>query len=737
MSNPLRDVRYPKREDTLRRKLIYLTSFLFILSLASIGWSNASNPNPRDGAIHDDTWASLSWRPGEHAASHDIYIGVNYDDVRDGIENTFVGNQEHAFFVVGFPGFPFPDGLVPGTTYYWRIDEVNDLHPDSPWTGEVWNFMITPVTAYAPVPADGARFVDPNVTLRWEKGFNAKLHTVYFGDNFEEVSNAIGGFPQGVRSFVPGLLESGKTYYWREDEFDAIKTHKGDVWSFTVGAGVPPDVVGGTIYVDAVNGGDNNDGLTPETAFATIQKGIDSAIDGEVVLVYPGLYQEKINFNGKSIKVQGVVTSPAGVPELQNPDDFAVSFSSGEGRDSILKNLIISNSFMGVFIPSGSPTIRNLTIVNNKYGIEAYGDSEPDISNCIIWGNLDDDLSPNQINYSCVERGGEGEGNISDDPLFADPNMGDYHLRSERGRYWPKYDIWVLDKVTSPCIDRGDPNSDYSNEPVPNGVRINIGAYGGTLEASLSPSAPPTKAYNPSPPNGAVSVGLNSILSWTAGLSAVSHDVYFGTNSGAVASADPTDTTGVYRGRQSATSYNPPEGLTDDKFYYWRIDEINSDGIVITGDLWTFTTAQMPGPKGRGCFPADTPVLVNGALLQISNVVSGQMVGKLHCEKVTGCLEQIEIVEEHEGTFVCRDIMLESGQHISVVDAHCFMLDSGRWIAAQDLRSGLKLKTINGTVSIKSVTTRAKPFLGKVYNLKVAGSDQYLVGEDFVIVRDY
>jgi WD40 repeat protein len=132
-----------------------------------------------------------------------------------------------------------------------------------------------------------------------------------------------------------------------------------------------------------------------------------------------------------------------------------------------------------------------------------------------------------------------------------------------------------------------------------------------------------------------------------------------------------------------------------------------------------------PPPKGRACFLADTPVWVNGALVQISNVVSGQMVGELHCDLPTDCLEQIETVEQHEGAFECRDIVLESETRISVVDAHCFMLDSGQWIAAQNLRSGLRLKTLSGTVSIKSVATRAVPFVGKVYNLKIENSDKY------------
>jgi hypothetical protein len=142
----------------------------------------------------------------------------------------------------------------------------------------------------------------------------------------------------------------------------------------------------------------------------------------------------------------------------------------------------------------------------------------------------------------------------------------------------------------------------------------------------------------------------------------------------------------------------------------------------------------VPMPKGRACFPADTDVWVNGALVQISKASIGQTVDNSGCTSLFGHVERIE---EHVGMFECRDIVLESGNCISVVDAHCFMLDSGQWVAAQDLRNGLRLKTLNGTIGIKSVTTRAMPFVGKVYNLKVNNSDRYMVGKDAVIVRDY
>jgi hypothetical protein len=197
----------------------------------------ALGPTPSDGSLQEETWVSLGWRAGDFAVSHDVYIGENFDDVKDGAEGTFIGNQAANFLVIGFPGFPYPDGLIPGTTYYWRIDEVNDAEPNSPWIGDVWSFSIPPKTAYFPDPADAAESIDPDAALNWTAGFGAKLHTVYFGDNFDDVSNASGGLPQGPTSYTPGTLKMAKTYYWRVDEFDAIATYTGNVWSFTtVGA---------------------------------------------------------------------------------------------------------------------------------------------------------------------------------------------------------------------------------------------------------------------------------------------------------------------------------------------------------------------------------------------------------------------------------------------------------------------------------------------------------------------
>ena len=215
--------------------------------------TQAYNPLPEDGTLHPDTWANLSWKPGNKAVSHDVYFSDDFDLVKDGAADAFQGNQGEDFFVVGFPGFDYPDGLIPGTTYYWRVDEVNEAEPNSPWIGPVWSFSIPPRTAYFPDPADAAEQVFLEKQLSWTEGFGSKLHTVYFGDSFDDVNNATGGLPQADTTYGPGPLELAKTYYWRVDEFDIINTYKGNVWSFTTeGAVGNPDPANGAVDVSRI-----------------------------------------------------------------------------------------------------------------------------------------------------------------------------------------------------------------------------------------------------------------------------------------------------------------------------------------------------------------------------------------------------------------------------------------------------------------------------------------------------
>lgn len=198
---------------------------------------------------------------------------------------------------------------------------------------------------------------------------------------------------------------------------------------------------------------------------------------------------------------------------------------------------------------------------------------------------------------------------------------------------------WVLDSVTSPCIDAGDPISAWTAELWPHGKRINMGAYGATPEASMSLSnagniadfvpddyvayrdmmlfmdkwlceglflaedldrngfvnfadfaifadnweGKPEQASNPNPPDGTTIGNLDYDLSWTAGSYAASHNVSFGTSNPPPFIRNQTDTT-----------FDPGTmavGFT----YYWRIDEVSLIGTS-TGTTWSFTTMPPPPP---------------------------------------------------------------------------------------------------------------------------------------------
>jgi hypothetical protein len=244
--------------DEIRVYNTALTEGEILSAMQAEGFPYAFSPDPENGALHPDTWVSLSWKPGDFAVSHDVYFSDNFDDVNNGTGDAYRGNLplDETYYIAGFPGVAYPDGLSNGQTYYWRIDEVNDADPNSPWKGPVWSFTIPPKKAYNPVPSNNAAFISAeDTTLTWTAGFGARLHTVYFGDDFDTVANATGGQFQGLLTYDPGPLELEKTYYWRVDESDGLNTYTGDVWSFTTakeGGGVKAQYYNGMNFENLV-----------------------------------------------------------------------------------------------------------------------------------------------------------------------------------------------------------------------------------------------------------------------------------------------------------------------------------------------------------------------------------------------------------------------------------------------------------------------------------------------------
>jgi len=157
------------------------------------------------------------------------------------------------------------------------------------------------------------------------------------------------------------------------------------------------------------------------------------------------------------------------------------------------------NNGGGMYNYGSGPKVNKCTMADNNaanglaMACDSYQHRYPrtiTMFNCIIWNGSDwlgnNDNSTIRINYSDVQGGWPGEGNLNKDPCFTDPINNDYHLKSQAGRWDANSASWVKDDVTSHCIDAGDPASPIGLEPFPNGGIINMGAYGGTIEASKS-----------------------------------------------------------------------------------------------------------------------------------------------------------------------------------------------------------------------------------------------------------
>lgn len=336
------------------------------------------------------------------------------------------------------------------------------------------------------------------------------------------------------------------------------------------------------------------------------------------------------------------------------------------GPDVTIRNCIVSGNRTGgygggIHCDGYSAVVRNCTLVGNAAEDRGGGistDFLPDMSNCVIWNNRDCggqsesaqvykhdtyEAGP-EINYNCVEglTGAlGGAGNTGADPCFAeagywdpngtdtDPNDdfwvdGDYHLKSEAGRWDPATQAWIADDTTSPCIDAGSPRHPIGHEPFPNGGVVNMGAYGGSAEASKSYFGEPVcetivvgdingdcridlldfvlmtnhwledivgQASDPRPADGATGVSnkyCRLSLGWTAGINAIWHDVYVGTDRTVVAEAH--EGSPEYMGRQFRPRYGRCDLFQRGITYYWRIDEIGCIGSR-TGPVWSFTTA--------------------------------------------------------------------------------------------------------------------------------------------------
>jgi hypothetical protein len=222
----------------------------------------ASNPNPADGATGIDIATDLSWTPGDGAALHEVYFGSD-PCALPLVATQPVGQESYD------PGDP---NLMLSTTYYWRIDEVNDAGPHpGKWTGDIWSFSTIRGQAHTPSPADDAVIVGEEIEYPPDSGNwyiytqldfvpgptadpDPNMRRAYFSNNRDDVVNRVHDANLGPPPYasIPGYetkyyagnpmvspandtLVRGMTYYWCVDETDADgHTYPGNIWEFTI-----------------------------------------------------------------------------------------------------------------------------------------------------------------------------------------------------------------------------------------------------------------------------------------------------------------------------------------------------------------------------------------------------------------------------------------------------------------------------------------------------------------------
>jgi len=263
----------------------------------------AQNPEPEDGAKGVD-FLLLNWLAGESAVSHTVYLGTDPNLT----QADFQAQTDSQFYLP-------TEAIVPGQTYYWRIDEIQANGTAT--VGNVWSFTAAMVEAYDPRPRDRAKWVDPNgAGLSWEGGIDAVTHDIYFGTDKAAVE---AGDPSAFvantvrNTHAPGTLKKETTYYWRIDEHTRTQAlNKGNIWTFATSGGPNdgvkaeyfnnPDVAGQPLVVRTESNIDlswpegNVEGQnSPAPGIPTNQ--YSARWSAELHVAYSGVYRFIINVN--------------------------------------------------------------------------------------------------------------------------------------------------------------------------------------------------------------------------------------------------------------------------------------------------------------------------------------------------------------------------------------------------------------------------------------------------------
>jgi hypothetical protein len=495
----------------------------------------ARNPSPADGTV-GVFMPLFTWTPGETALFEDVYLGTTPE--LTAAER--VATHQPTVIKMYYHLQPF----VPGQKYYWRVDAIEAT--GTVQTGDVWSFTVTSKGAWAPRPDNGAAYVNPDVTLTWSAGMNATAHEVYFGQDSAAVLAGAGDTFKGsqpLTSYTPGPLSRGTAYYWRVDEIAGGVKTTGDLWGFSVRPILPktdPDLVG---WYKLEN--ENSDSAVDYSGWDYY-----GTLIGKPQWV-EGYYGEALNFDGDDDYV-----------DLGNPTTWS---SAGAPRSLCgwAKTDTVAAGWKWI-AAYGSPATSQAMFIGlngtDLYG-GGYGD---DVSKAGFW-------EIGVWHHICLTYDGT-TARLYADGIEVASAAKSWNLIPGRARIGRQVndlaEFWdgLIDDVRV-----------YNVALTPDRIREIM-------------QGDPLLASNPQPPSG-INADIRSTtdLTWSAGKTAASHDVYFGNDKNAVKTADTSSP--AYQGRQTGTSF-PLDGRIEfgGGAYFWRIDEVEADGAIIhKGTLWTFT----------------------------------------------------------------------------------------------------------------------------------------------------
>lgn len=447
-----------------------------------------------------------------------------------------------------------------------------------------------PETAWEPRPADGSVAGERTTVLAWEPGSRSVSHDVYFGDSFADVNDGTGGTFYGNRtvshfavgfgeSASPDGLEAATTYYWRVDEIQKEAKYKGTVWSFTT----PGQTSYAPVPADRAKFLDTDVDFAWTTGFGAVLHdvylGADLAqvrdadvLDGSGT--YLGRWAEPSYRTGGLDRDRTYfwrVDEVEADGETTHKGDIWSFMTAGLGggvKGDYFRGVDITNHVLSRIDPQidfnlGNDAPDNV-VGGDNFSVVWTGEVEAAFTErYTFYTNSDDGVRLWVDGWSVVD-------NWSDHRLTE--NKGTVDLVGGRRHF---LEMWWYDR-------NGDAVAELLWESPRTPKQI-------VPQAALSP---PFSARSPSPTHGAIRGRAAHILSWIAGDQAMEHDVYFGTDLHNVSVADTSDGTGTYRGRQAATSYVTEE--LGSQMYYWRIDEVDADGITVyKSDVWTFTVADV------------------------------------------------------------------------------------------------------------------------------------------------